>query len=198
MLLAFLLATAQATDLPDLDGTWVRSDDDAALQASIDAGLDVSAGTFPLLYRSFVRNKLAEIPTVCDTYAFRDDDAELAWRCDTEKELVVETAALGTPFDLRWKGKVHPTTVTRDGSTITAVFEGDKGARTNLFVFDLEAGTLTLTATVKGDRLVEPLVWTVNYRREGGPVPAAKPAPTAETTDAADVAPTPTEAPPAP
>lgn len=159
MLLAAPLALAA-------DGTFVLTSSPEETRAKVDAAVEASAATFPGFVRGLVRRRLEPLASVCTTYVWRVDDAQVAWTCDDRVAIVVPRDQLGTTFTLDLGDRTVPTTVTREGSRITARFDGDNGARTNVFTLDEAAGTLHLAVAVTSDRLEVPLAWELSYRRQ--------------------------------
>jgi hypothetical protein len=154
-------------------GTWRQASTPAEVQASIDAGVAASVAPFPRMFHGVARSRLAGLPTVCARYAFRVNDAEVAWRCDDRPELVVPASGLGVPFTIQHDGKPVKTTVTREGDVVRARFASDEGYRVNVFTFRGER--LVLEASIHGDKLEVPLRWSVTYARDAAASPPTTP-----------------------
>lgn len=160
MWLLFSLAATAA----EIDGSWSLANSPDTVKAEISRGVNASVAAFPKAYQSMVRSRLSAVPEVCDGYEFRVDDDQVAWRCDRKREIIVPRNQLGVPFQIRHGGKRVQATVTLEGDTLHAKFEGKDGDRT--VVFSFVDDTMRTTVTVRAPQLKVPLTWSVFYARQ--------------------------------
>ena len=153
------------------EGTWHLVHSEAERAAILDAAVQKSADAYPLWIRGVVRNKLADVPTWCATYAFDFQSETLGWTCDKERPLTVARADLGTEFMLAHKGKRYPTTIGWSSPLLRARFADKEGSRSQVFRFDPTTHTMKLEVSIEADRLLVPMRWTLTYKRVA-PAPA--------------------------
>lgn len=166
-MLAWLLTVAA---LAGPDGTYVLSIPKAEADARIEAQVEAAAQQWGV-FAGIARGRIRKGTSMCEGYVFDFSDGVTYGCTEQDIRLHCPPETLGKRHTLQLLGGPKPTTFRWDGDTLTVVFEGEDGTRTNRFAF--EGDTLRLTATVESDKLDTPMVWTLPYRRAGGASPSA-------------------------
>jgi len=84
----------------------------------------------------------------------------------TDERAPVVSPAAGTPIKwTREDGEVFDVTTVLEGGRLVQSFTAEDGSRENAFTLSPDGDTLTMTVTIRSDRLREPLVYKLLYRR---------------------------------
>lgn len=163
---------AQAAD-PAFRGVFVR---DAAagddMEQVIEQSLPKIKSTLGRIFKGKARDRLREVNRPYGWIRFAPEGNIVAvetdlwsgqqWRLATPRNGTVEKWRRRAP-----DGKVETVKVTTDtrGATMTQRFEGEDGARTNVYSLSPDGNTLTMNVTVTSGKLTGPITYKLVYRR---------------------------------
>ena len=143
-----------------LSGTWVLAMSDAERGAHA-AAIDAAAETFSRLIRGIARGRIARAAIVPERYVIADKGDRIAMALDAGPSRETDTAGTSVTFAMTERGEDVTLSRTRDGASLTSRATTGAGSLESHFVRD--GSHLSVTFTLRSERLDQPVVYTLSY-----------------------------------
>lgn len=155
---------AMAQDAPKWEGSFAIQNK-ARAKKQVKAGIERCANESNFLIRGFVRDALTDTNRVCGKLdvVFQGDNVFI--QCDGGIKHITPRSGAAKNVKSADGKKTYNLRQKVAGSTLTQVYKGKDGVRTNVYTLSADGSTLTLKVKVTSDKLAAPLRYTIRYAR---------------------------------
>lgn len=158
----WILIGAAVAGEPSLTGTWVLDETDEALRARHEAAVQSALDQLPWALRPLARSPLQQIIGNCRELELGVHTETFRLRCDAHPELRVDPRRSPQPVEGQ-NGERIEMRIEAAPHAATLAFQGPEGGQRT--AYHLDGDRLVVTTRLQGERLPEPVTWTVRYRR---------------------------------
>ncbi|MCX4241730.1 hypothetical protein [Paraliomyxa miuraensis] len=135
-------------------------------RVAIEQAVDEAIADMSPLIRGIARTRLLEVNTVIETIDFSLGSDTL--RTSYIGGRIIESPASGAA--VRWVNQFGDTVNVSqrwsDGKLVQRIFDGN-GSRTNVYRFSEDGQSMTMSVTIKADRLPKPIRYRLRYGKKG-------------------------------
>lgn len=154
-----LAALSLAAQEPSLSGAWRQTTAD-----DIVAAIDATVADMNFIKRPIARGRLTKLNPAYKKVAITLSDKEVLVKLDDREPIHMPANGAAAPWT-REDGDKFMVAAQVSKDQLVQTFKNDEGERTNLFKLSPDGKTLTLTATVKSQKLPKPLSYRITFGR---------------------------------